>query len=70
VRHPEYPSVTLLLKRLSELPFDDRGELEIIEGQPEGANISFMPDAPQEFASGLDTDLRKMAQQLQGVRSK
>jgi hypothetical protein len=25
-----------------------------------------MPDAPQEFASGLDTDLRKLAQQLKG----
>ena len=24
-----------------------------------------MPDAPQEFASGLDTDLRKLAQQVQ-----
>jgi hypothetical protein len=23
-----------------------------------------MPDAPQEFASGLDTDLRKLAQQV------
>jgi Mn-containing catalase len=51
-------------------PFDDGGELEVIEGQPEGANIPFMPDAPQEFASGLDTDLRKMTQQLQSVKSK
>jgi hypothetical protein len=25
-----------------------------------------MPDAPQEFASGLDTDLRKLTQQLKG----
>ena len=41
-------------------PFDDGGELELIEGHPEGANIPFMPDAPQEFASGLDTDLRKL----------
>jgi Mn-containing catalase len=47
-------------------PFDDGGELEVIEGHPEGANIPFMPDAPQEFASGLDTDLRKLAQQLKG----
>jgi Mn-containing catalase len=45
-------------------PFDDGGELEVLEGHPEGANIPFMPDAPQEFASGLDTDLRKLAQQL------
>jgi Mn-containing catalase len=36
--------------------YDDGVELEIIEGHPEGANIPFMPDFPQEFASGLDTD--------------
>ena len=46
-------------------PFDDGGELEVIEGHPDGANIPFMPDAPQEFASGLDTDLRKLTQQVQ-----
>lgn len=45
-------------------PFDDGGNLEVIEGHPEGANIPFMPDAPQEFASGLDADLRKLAQQV------
>ena len=46
-------------------PFDDGGELEVLEGHPEGANMPFMPDAPQEFSSGLDTDLRKLAQQIQ-----
>jgi Mn-containing catalase len=51
-------------------PFDDGGELEVIEGHPEGANIPFMPDAPQEFASGLDTDLRKLAQQVQGQQER
>jgi len=45
-------------------PFDDGGELEVLEGHPEGANIPFMPDAPQEFSSGLDSDLRKLAQQV------
>ena len=45
-------------------PFDDGGELEVLEGLPEGANIPFMPDAPQEFSSGLDADLRKLAQQV------
>jgi Mn-containing catalase len=45
-------------------PFDDGGNLEVIEGHPEGANIPFMPDVPQEFASGLDADLRKLAQQV------
>jgi Mn-containing catalase len=48
-------------------PFDDGGELEVIDGHPEGANIPFMPDAPQEFASGLDTDLRRLAQQVRNV---
>ena len=48
-------------------PFDDGGELEVFRRSClEGANIPFMPDAPQEFASGLDTDLRKLAQQLKG----
>src|SRR5919202_707802 len=46
-------------------PFDDGGELEVIEGHPEGSNIPFFPDAPQEFASGLDTELKKLTQQLQ-----
>jgi hypothetical protein len=31
--------------------------------------MPFMPDAPQEFASGLDTDLRKLAQQV-GVKGR
>ena len=51
-------------------PFDDGGELEVIEGHPEGAIIPFMPDAPQEFASGLDTDLRKLTQQVQGQQER
>jgi hypothetical protein len=33
-------------------PFGDGGELEVLEGHPEGALIPFMPDAPQEFTSG------------------
>ena len=47
-------------------PFDDGGELEVLDGHPEGANIPFMPYAPQEFASGLDAE-RKLAQQVQNV---
>jgi manganese catalase len=35
-------------------PFEEGGELEVIDGHPEGANIPFMLYAPQEFASGLD----------------
>ncbi len=44
-------------------PFGD-GELEVIDGHPEGAAIPFMPDAPQEFASGLDAELKSLAQQV------
>jgi hypothetical protein len=33
------------------------GKLEVLEGHPEGANMPFFPDAPQEYASGLDTEL-------------
>src|ERR671919_2752630 len=44
-------------------PFGD-GELEVIEGHPEGAAIPFMPDAPQEFASGLDAELKRLTQQV------
>jgi Mn-containing catalase len=47
-------------------PFGD-GELEVIEGHPEGAAIPFMPDAPQEFASGLDAELKSLAQQVAGT---
>jgi hypothetical protein len=53
----------IIFKGLS--PFDDGGELEVTEGHPEGSNIPFFPDAPQEFASGLDTELNKLTQQLQ-----
>ena len=30
--------------------------------------MPFMPDAPQEFASGLDTELRKLTQQVQNIK--
>src|SRR4029079_19100121 len=46
-------------------PFDDGGTLEVIEGFPEGADIPNLPDAPQEFASGLDSELKRLSQQLQ-----
>jgi Mn-containing catalase len=44
-------------------PFGD-GELELIDGHPEGANIPYIPDAPQEFASGLDSELKRLTQQV------
>jgi Mn-containing catalase len=51
-------------------PFDDGGELEVLEGHPEGANIPFMPDAPQEFSSDLDSNLRKLAQQNSSIEGR
>jgi Mn-containing catalase len=39
-----------------DLPFGD-GELETINGNPDGFKMMPMPDAPQEFAPGLDKDL-------------
>jgi Mn-containing catalase len=44
-------------------PFGD-GEIETLDGQPDGAAIPNLPDAPQEFASGLDGELKKLVQKL------
>jgi Mn-containing catalase len=46
-------------------PFDDGGTLEVIEGLPEGTEIPVFPESPQEFSPGLDTELKRMAQQIQ-----
>jgi len=46
-------------------PFNDGEKLEVIDGHPEGAAIPSLPDAPQEFSSGLDTELKKLTQELQ-----
>jgi Mn-containing catalase len=46
-------------------PFNDGEKLEVIDGHPEGAAIPSLPDAQQEFSSGLDTELKKLTQQLQ-----
>src|SRR6476469_11228643 len=51
-------------------PFDDVGVLEVIEGFPEGADIPNLPDDPQEFASGLDSELKRLSQQLQTLSNK
>src|SRR3954468_18214718 len=58
---------TSLLDKIfkGDSPFDDGGVLEVIEGFPEGADIPNLPDAPQEFASGLDSELKRLTQQLQ-----
>jgi Mn-containing catalase len=50
-------------------PFGD-GELEAIDGHPEGAAIPNLPDAQQEFSSGLDTELKRLTQQIQQVEKR
>jgi Mn-containing catalase len=44
-----------------ESPFDDGGTLEVIEGFPPGADIPSFPETPQEFAPGLDSELKGLA---------
>lgn len=41
-------------------PFGD-GELEALNGLPEGFDIPQMPEAPQEYAPGLDKVLKDKA---------
>jgi hypothetical protein len=36
----------------------------VIDGHPEGAAIPSLPDAPEEFSSELDTELKKLTQQI------
>ncbi len=48
-----------------ESPFKDSGgQLETLDGHPEGAAIPNMLDAPQEFASGLDAELKSKVKDL------
>src|ERR687886_384694 len=51
-------------------PFNDGGELEAIDGVPEGAPIPNLPDAPQEFASGLDGELKTLTKKVQQQQQK
>src|ERR687883_2087223 len=51
-------------------PFNDGGELEAIDGVPQGPPIPNLPDAPQEFASGLDVELKRLTQQIQQQQQK
>ena len=50
-------------------PFGDGGELEALEGLPEGAPIPNLPDAPQEFASGLDGELKRLTRKIQEMET-
>ena len=59
------PSSGLSLIFKGESPFKDSGgQLETLNGHPEGAIIPNMLDAPQEFASGLDAEQKSRAKDL------
>ena len=45
-------------------PFNDGGQLETLDGLPKGAAIPNLPEAPQEFASGFDTELKSKVKDL------
>ncbi|HSF50016.1 MAG TPA: manganese catalase family protein [Nitrososphaeraceae archaeon] len=47
-----------------ESPFNDGGQLETLDGLPEGAAIPNLPDAPQEFSPGLDAELKSKVKDL------
>jgi Mn-containing catalase len=49
-------------------PFGD-GEIETLDGHPEGAAIPNIPDAPQEFASGFDLVLKKQVDEIMTKRT-
>lgn len=46
-----------------ESPFKD-GQLETLDGLPEGGPIPNLPEAPQEFSPGLDKELKSKIQNL------
>ncbi|HEU4481770.1 MAG TPA: manganese catalase family protein [Nitrososphaeraceae archaeon] len=46
-----------------ESPFKD-GQLETLDGLPEGGAIPNLPEAPQEFSPGLDKELKSKIQNL------
>lgn len=50
-------------------PFGD-GELETIDGSPEGFDIPQMPERPEEFSPGLDAILKAKAKAMQGGSAK
>ena len=47
-------------------PFGD-GEIETLDGLPDGFNVPVLPDREEEFASGLDTELKSKAQAVTGM---
>ncbi len=63
---------TSLLDKIfkGESPFDDGGTLEVIEGFPKGVDVPSLPDAPQEFSSGLDSELMALTKKLHNSNQK
>jgi Mn-containing catalase len=49
-------------------PFGD-GELEALDGLPEGFDLPQMPEAPQEYSPGLDSELKQKAESKQSDNS-
>lgn len=49
-----------------ESPFGD-GQLETIEGAPDGFEIPKMPERPEEFSPGLDAELKSLAKKASGM---
>ena len=49
-------------------PFGD-GELETIEGAPDGFEIPSFPERPEEFSPGLDAELKNLARKVSGKES-
>jgi Mn-containing catalase len=50
-------------------PFGD-GELETLEGAPEGFDIPTLPERPEEFSPGLDAELKSQARKAAGPPDK
>lgn len=50
-------------------PFGD-GELETLDGAPDGFEIPQMPERPEEFSPGLDAILKEQAKSLSGKTMK
>ncbi|AIF82321.1 Mn-containing catalase [Candidatus Nitrososphaera evergladensis SR1] len=49
-----------------ESPFGD-GEIETMDGLPDGFDVPVLPDREEEFAPGLDKDLKSKAQEIAGI---
>ena len=50
-------------------PFGD-GELETLDGTPEGFDIPTFPERPEEFAPGLDAELKSVARKATAKKTR